>query len=65
MISNPKLNIKVLKQIAEDFVHVEASLVNVQDEETQKRLFLETREYRKSIQALINYYKRILERQAP
>lgn len=62
MNTNPKLAMKVLKQMEEDFVRVEASLINVQDEAQKLKLFQEVREHRLAVERLKQYYHKILIR---
>jgi hypothetical protein len=64
MQTNPRLALKVLKSMEEDFVQLEASLLNVQDEATRIILFKEAREKRLAVDLLKSYYQRIVIRQA-
>lgn len=48
----------------EDFVRIEASLLNVQDEAKKVELFKEIRDHRLAVEKLKMYYQKILVRQS-
>lgn len=62
MQTNAKLALKVLKQMTEDFISLEASLLNVKDEETKIILFKQIQEKKAAVQLLKDYYQRIVIR---
>lgn len=64
MITNVKLALKVLREMNEDFIHVEASLANIPDEARKIELFKEIREHRLAVEKLKTYYQKILVRQS-
>jgi hypothetical protein len=59
---NLKLNIKVLKQMDEDLINLEASLVNLKDEQVKIAMFNEARELRKCAAKLHEFYQKVLNR---
>ena len=60
---NLKLNLKVLNEMDADFIYLEGTLLQVQDQERREALFREIRQYREWIGKLKeHYHKRLLQK---
>lgn len=60
MSANPKLAVKVLKEMQQDMIVYEGSLLKVESEETRIALFKEIQEYKKSINSLLKFYAKMI-----
>lgn len=62
MITNVKLALKVLKSMDEDFIHIEASLLSIENQEARETLFKQIRDKREAVAKLLTYYQQLLLR---